>query len=151
VSLGELDKYYITLSNDINQKKEIKIAELTATPELRQQYLKLQDECYNESLEDFATNKSDLKKIVEDEEQLVQKHNPIFLNPEGGFFNAQFYAPSKNLFGMQITTLSANLLMIWLMTAGLGVILYYDGFKRFLDWIQYFFEMTFQKLKRKTN
>jgi ABC-type multidrug transport system ATPase subunit len=134
-ALAELDQYYINNYNIVNQKKESKIAELTATPALREQYLKLQDECYNESLEDFATNKNDLKKIVEYDEQLVQKQNPVFLTPTGGFFDAQFYAPSKNLFGMQITTLSANLLVIWVITIILAFVLFYDGLKKTLDGI----------------
>lgn len=134
-ALAELDQYYINNYNIVNQKKESKIAELTATPALREQYLKLQDECYNESLEDFATNKNDLKKIVEYNEQLVQKQNPVFLTPTGGFFDAQFYAPSKNLFGMQITTLSANLLVIWVITIILAFVLFYDGLKKTLDGI----------------
>lgn len=141
VTLAELDQYYINNYNAVNQKKEARIAELTATPELRDKYLKLQDACYNESLEDFATNKNDLKKIVEYDEQLVQKHNPIFLTPTGGFFDAHFYAPSKNLFGKQITTLSANMLVVWFMTLLLSVILFFDGMKKALDGISRFAEM----------
>jgi len=141
VTLAELDQYYINNYNAVNQKKEARIAELTATPELRDKYLKLQDACYNESLEDFATNKNDLKKIVEYDEQLVQKHNPIFLTPTGGFFDAHFYAPSKNLFGKQITTLSANMLVVWFMTLLLSVILFFDGMKKALDGISRFAEI----------
>ncbi|MBL0317249.1 MAG: ATP-binding cassette domain-containing protein [Flavobacteriales bacterium] len=134
-ALAELDQYYINNYNSVNQRKEGKIAELTATPELREKYLKLQDACYNESLEDFATNKNDLKKIVEYDQQLVQKHNPVFLTPTGGFFDAHFYAPSKNFFGKQITTLSANMLVIWFMTILMSVVLFYDGLKKLLDGI----------------
>ncbi len=136
VALNDLDQYYITNYNEVNQKRESKIAELTSTPESRKAFLKLQDDCFNESLEDFVTNKNDLKKIVEDEERLVQKHNPVFLTPNGGFFNAHFYAPSKTFFGKQITTLSANLFVIWLMTLLLGVILFYDGMKKGLDGLE---------------
>jgi len=133
VSLSELEQYYVSLYNKVNQERENKIAELTSTPELREAYLKKQDEYFNESLEDFATNKNDLKKIVEYREQLVQKQNPVFLSPTGGFFDAHFYAPSKVLFGKHITTLSANLLVIWLMTIALVVVLFYDGFKKLID------------------
>jgi ABC-type multidrug transport system ATPase subunit len=131
--LNVLDRYYVNIYNDANDRKEMLIAELTATPERRKEYLRSQDANYNESLEDFVTNKNDLKKIVESNGALIQKHNPIFLEPDGRFFNAHYYAPSKNLFGSRISTLSANILVIWLMTSALIVLLAYDGLKKFLD------------------
>jgi hypothetical protein len=109
------------------------VSDLTATPELRTAYLRLQDACYNESLEDFVTNKNDLKKIVEADGALIQKQNPVFLDPTGGLFNAHYYAPSKVLFGQRISTLSANVLVIWLMTTALAFLLAVDGLKKFLD------------------
>ena len=128
-----LDRYYVNNYNDVNDRKEMLVTELTITPELRASYLGLQDECYNESLEDFVTNKNDLKKIVEADGELIQKQNPVFLDPIGGFFNAHYYAPSKVLFGQRISTLSANVLVIWLMTAALAALLAFDGLKKFLD------------------
>jgi hypothetical protein len=130
-----LDRYYVNNYNDVNDQKEMLVTDLTATPELRTAYLRLQDECYNESLEDFVTNKNDLKKIVEADCVLIQKQNPIFLDPSGGFFNAHYYAPSKVIFGQRISTLSANVLVIWLMTSGLAVLLAFDGLKKILDFL----------------
>jgi ABC-type multidrug transport system ATPase subunit len=128
-----LDRYYVKNYNDVNDRKEMLVRELTATPEKRTAHLRLQDECYNESLEDFVTNKNDLKKIVEADGELIQKQNPVFLDPTGGFFNAHYYAPNKLLFGQRISTLSANVLVIWLMTAALAVLLAMDGLKKFLE------------------
>lgn len=147
--LSELERYYIRLYNQANQERETKIAQHTSTPEKRDEYLRKQDVHFNESLEDFATNKNDLKKIVEYNEQLVQKQNPVFLAPNGGFFDAHFYAPSKNLFGVSITTLSANLLIIWLMTIALIVVLFYDGLKKFLDGFGKLTDKLFIRLKLK--
>jgi hypothetical protein len=85
-----------------------------------------------------VTNKNDLKKIVEANGVLIQKQNPVFLDPNGGFFNAHYYAPSKVLFGQRISTLSANVLVIWIMTALLALLLAYDGLKKFLDFTERF-------------
>jgi hypothetical protein len=128
-----LDRYYVNNYNQVNDQKEMLVSDLTATPELRTAYLRLQDACYNESLEDFVTNKNDLKKIVEADGALIQKQNPVFLDPTGGLFNAHYYAPSKVLFGQRISTLSANVLVIWLMTTALAFLLAVDGLKKFLD------------------
>jgi ABC transport system ATP-binding/permease protein len=69
----------------------------------------------------------------------------VYLSPEGGFFDAHFYAPNKNLFGLRITTLSANIMMIWFLTILMVVLLYFDGLKKFLDKI----ENLFDKLKER--
>jgi hypothetical protein len=136
LALNELDNHYVRLYNAVNKEKEARITAMTATPELRDQYMKLQDDCYNESLEDFVTGKNDLKKIVEYEGELVQKQNLVFLAPiDKSFFGAHFYAPSKSFFGKQITTLSANVMVIWGMTIFLIIILFLDGFKRGLDFL----------------
>jgi ABC-type multidrug transport system ATPase subunit len=153
VLLSDLEKYYIDNYNRVNELKEQKIALLTATPELREQYLKRLDDYFNESLEDFATNKNDLKKIVEYDEQLVQKQNPIFLEPIGGFFDAHFYAPSKRLFGKAITTISANLIVIWGMTLLLVLVLYRDGFRKMLNFGEMLFKQPatlFNRIMRKS-
>lgn len=136
-TLAVLENYYIENHNKVNQKREKKIAELTATTEAQQEYLKSMDDYHNESLEDFVTSKNDLRKIVEYNGELVQKHNQIYLVPdaEKGFFGSQFYAPSKPVFGNQITTLSANVLMLWAMSLLMGLLLFADGLKKILDWL----------------
>jgi ABC-type multidrug transport system ATPase subunit len=128
-----LDRYYVNNYNSTNDQKEMLIAELTNTPEKRAAFLQLQDAHFNENLEEFVTNKNDLKKIVEANQELIQKQNPIYLDPEGGFFNAHYYAPSKQLLGKRISTLSANILVIWLMSLGLTIVLIFDGLRKFLE------------------
>lgn len=135
-ALMELEQFYIRAYNQANRKREDKITEMTKTPEDRENYLALQDAHFNESLDDFVTNKNDIKKIVEYENELIQKQNLIYLTPvDKGLLDAHFYAPSKNLFGKQITTLSANVMIIWTMTAILAIVLFLDGFKRIGDWL----------------
>ena len=134
-TLVMLDRYYVDNYNSTNDQKEMLIAELTATPEKRAAYLQQQDEHYNENLEEFVTNKNDLKKIVEANQELIQKQNPIYLDPEGGFFDAHYYAPSKQLLGKRISTLSGNILVIWLMSLGLTVLLVFDGLRKALDFL----------------
>lgn len=130
LALLEIEKFYIRAYNYANSQREEIITSLTKTPELRSSYLKLQDDNYNESLEDFVTNKNDIKKIVEYEGELVQKQNLIYLTPvDVGLFGAHFYAPTKPFFGRQLTTLSANIMVIWLMTIVLAIVLFFDGFR----------------------
>jgi hypothetical protein len=116
------------------KEKDKKKTLLSDTPEKRELYMKLEDDYSNESLRDFVTNSNELEKIVEYEGYLVQKNFPIYLSPvHKGFWDAQFYAPTKKLFGKQITTLSANLIVIWGMTLLLAIMLFFNGLKMIID------------------
>ena len=88
----------------------------------------------NHSLEDFATNSNTLNFITEDQTSLIQKKDPVYLDPyKKNYLGAHFYAPTKNLFGIKLDTFNANILVIWLMTIFLGITLYFDVLRKILD------------------
>ncbi len=83
----------------------------------------------------MVTNKNDVHVIVASDGELVQKNDPIYLEPvHSGFFGAQFYAPSKWLFGTRIPTLWANMLVLWGMSLLLCGALYLELFPRLMAW-----------------
>ena len=88
----------------------------------------------NQSLEDVVTNSNTLKFIDEDENSLIQKSDPIFLDPYTfRFLGAQFYSPTKYLGSIKLDTLYANIMVIWLMTILLVISLYYDLLRKLLE------------------
>lgn len=106
----------------------------------KDKYLALVNNHTNKSLTQFVTNKTDLSKLVEADGRLIQKADPIYLDPyDVGFFGAHFYAPRKRLFGSYISTFSGNLLVIWGMSLLLIVTLYFDLLKKLLDGIEKLF------------
>ena len=114
----------------------------------KEKYIELVDNNTNESLEQFATNKTDLTKLIEANGYLVQKSDPIYLDPyDKSFWNAHFYAPRKRIamFDTYVPTYWANIVVIWLMTIILIITLRFDMFKKLLDGI----EKLFSKLKFK--
>ena len=129
-SFGSLQQYYIdkynyaqTMRDNMDNHLE---NELNGRSELRA----LRNDHFNTKLEEFVINKNAIDKIVEYEGELVQKSNPIYLDPiHKSFFNAHFYAPTKRFFGKLITTFSANVMVLWLMTVLLIVVLWFDGLK----------------------
>lgn len=136
-SLQTLTHHYRTAYKDAERLKEARIAELTGTPEARRVYFDELDRFRNESLTDLVTNKNDVHVIVEYEGELIQKNNPIYLEPmRSGFFGAQFYAPSKWLFGMRLPTVAANVLVLWGMVLILGLTLYYEAFPKLMKLFQ---------------
>jgi len=86
----------------------------------------------NEDLEDYVAKSQDQAHFVAYKNRLVQKTELIYKDPDG-FFSAHYYAPTKVFFGQRISTLSANVIFIWLMTAGLSVLLAFDGLRKFLQ------------------
>lgn len=110
-------------------------------------YLDLVNLNTNKSLTQFVTNKTDLTKLVESNGRLIQKADPIYLDPyDVGFFSAHFYAPRKRIFGEYISTFTGNVLVIWGMTLLLTISLYFDLLKRFLDSIEKLFgKLSFGK------
>ncbi|MBK6831337.1 MAG: ATP-binding cassette domain-containing protein [Flavobacteriales bacterium] len=134
-SLQVLVDHYRTAYKEAERQKEQRIAALTSTPEQRGEYFALLDRYRNESLADVVTNKNDVHVIVAYDGELVQKNDPIYLEPaHSGFFGAQFYAPSKWLFGMRMPTLWANMLVLWGMSLLLCAALYAEIFPRFMAW-----------------
>ena len=132
-SLQVLVDHYRAAYKQAERLKEQRIAAMTATPELRLAYFDLLDHYRNESLTEVVTNKNDVHVIVAYEGELVQKSDPVYLEPvHSGFFGAQFYAPSKWLFGLRLPTLWANVLVLWGMALLLCATLYAEAFPRLM-------------------
>lgn len=135
-SLGVLTQHYRKVYKGSEAEKEKRIASMTATPELRSEYFKLLNDHRNESLADVVTNKNDVNVIVADEGELIQKNDPIYLEPtRSGFFGAHFYAPAKWIGGLRIPTLWANVLVLWGMCLLLAATLYAEVFPKLMKLI----------------
>tara|TARA_B100000900_G_scaffold403240_1_gene410086 strand:+ start:52 stop:1233 length:1182 start_codon:yes stop_codon:yes gene_type:complete len=90
-------------------------------------FQKFKKEYNNKSLEDFVTNANTLNFIDENEKSLIQKSDPVYLDPyDENFLISHFYAPTKKIFGFYLDTYVANLLVIWGMTLLLIITLYFD-------------------------
>ncbi|MEO7081595.1 MAG: ATP-binding cassette domain-containing protein, partial [Flavobacteriales bacterium] len=86
-TLNVLTQHYRNVYRDAERTKEERIAQMTATPDLKKAYFELLDRNRNESLADFVTNKNDVNLITESKGELVQKSDPVYVQPiEAGFF-----------------------------------------------------------------
>ena len=147
--LNVLMTHYRRVYKDAEREKEKIISKMTETPEMRTAYFALMDANKNESLEDHVTNKNDLNVIVEYKGELIQKSDPIYLNPyESNILTAHFYAPTKSTFGSRISTKWANVLVLWIMSLILAITLYFETFKRSMERIS---ELSSKLLKKKAD
>jgi ABC transport system ATP-binding/permease protein len=93
----------------------------------------LLDNYRNESLAEIVTNRNDVRVIVNSEGELVQKSDPIYLEPlRSGFFGAHFYAPRNGSGDLRLPTLWANILVLWGMSLLLMLALKQETFPKVL-------------------
>jgi ABC transport system ATP-binding/permease protein len=126
-----IKSYYIQYWLNANNKKDAITTKLES--EDRAKFLKLKNDYGNKSLEEFVTNSNETSRIIEFKGQLVQKMDPIFMDPHNKFIKAHFYAPVKNIFGQPFDTFYVNVIVLWLMTFLLYAALYFRLLKKLLD------------------
>ena len=132
-SLQIIKDFYIKMYNIFARLKNQKIAKFRNKENGKILFIEQRDNFQNESLNDLVKNKDELNKIIEFDEQLVQKSDPIYRDAKG--FRAHFFAPSKKLFGYSLDTFWVNILVILGMTFSLFISLYFDILKRTIDWL----------------
>ncbi|MBI4647939.1 MAG: ATP-binding cassette domain-containing protein [Bacteroidia bacterium] len=132
--IKKLTQYYSAIFNDANSKKETIINYLLQqNPE---EYYRLRDDYYNESVADIVKKVFEKNKILEYNGRLIQQVDPIYQDPETeNIFNfrSHFFAPRKNFFGQLIDTFWFNMIIIWLMTIILYITLYYEHLKKLIN------------------
>jgi ABC-type multidrug transport system ATPase subunit len=89
----------------------------------------------NERLEEFVTNSKSFTLFTEYKKKgdMIQKRGPIYQDPTHSFIKAHFYAPRKRIGNTFIDTIWINVMVIWVMTIGLYILLYYRVLKRILE------------------
>ena len=55
------------------------------------------------------------------------------MDPEFSFVKSHFYAPVKKVFGIEVDTLTMNVIVLWLTTGLLYLALYFRLLKKLLD------------------
>ncbi|MFW5962855.1 MAG: ATP-binding cassette domain-containing protein [Bacteroidota bacterium] len=129
-------RYYIRYYNKASSLKDGKLSELQKDSIERQQFLQLKRNHHNDKLAEFVKNSNEVNRILEYKNQLIQKIDPIFLEPDSYFLKAHFYAPRKQIFGKFYETFWVNLVVIWAMSLLLYFILYFRLLRRFLNYAE---------------
>jgi hypothetical protein len=141
-----LKRYYIKLYNKANSRKDSKISRMQSSSEERNELLALKRAHYNEKLADFVKNSNEINRIIEYQDQLIQKIDPVFKDPDSKFVKAHFYAPRKQVFGKFYETFWVNFVVIWVMSILLYIILYFRLLRKFLDFLEV--RVGFQLIKK---
>lgn len=117
-----LKKQYNKTFNEVSNQLDKEIAEMGD-----ENFQKSQNAFQNENLHDLVTNRSEVQKIIVTNDEILQKDDPIYIDPAGTrFLDAPFYTYKKYFFGIGISTFAANVIILWLMTIAMIITLYYD-------------------------
>jgi hypothetical protein len=131
-----LRKVYSNRHNAAQTKKDQVVQQLMTNLGSREAYDQYRYRHQNQSITDLVTNTSDLIRIAETDNQLVQKIYPIYQDPDPSHivdFKAQFYVPNKHFLNTNISTPWFNVLVIAAMIY-LGIVaLYFDWLRKLLD------------------
>jgi hypothetical protein len=84
---------------------------------------RLQQQNHNKALADWVLNSTEVNKYLETDKRVIQKLDPIYMNPEHNWGRAHFYAPVKRFNNQYVDTIWFNLAVIWLGSLGLFITL----------------------------
>ena len=125
-----LKQYYGIKLTKANEKLDSVRARLIKDLGSEEAYNALRMKYTNDAVGDMVQNNSEINRILEWRGKLVQKYYPIYFtdhrpaNPLD--FTANFYVPTKPLWGTVYDTLYFNIAVIWVFTLVLYVTLYYQ-------------------------
>jgi len=132
--LSELNLHYLELFTAANREKTNMIRNIMENK--KDLYYKWLDMYHNESVSDAVRKIFERKKIIEYNSRLIQKIDPVFLDPQPSSkidFRSHFFAPVKYMFGKKIDTFRFNMSFIWILTLMLYITLYYDFLRKLIN------------------
>ncbi len=95
--------------------------------------VKLRETTYNEELADLVLNRTVQKKVYDTPDRIIQKSDPVLMEPVSRNGRAHFYAPYKKIGNLRIGTLWFNMLYVWWMNTTFFIILYFDLLRKLLN------------------
>ncbi|MBO7462125.1 MAG: ATP-binding cassette domain-containing protein [Bacteroidales bacterium] len=96
----------------------------------------LQKDYYNDKLAELVLNKRAVKKFYyAPNHRLIQKKDPIFMEPVSDWGRAHFYAPCKIIKNHRIPTYFFNMTMLWMWTVMMFFILLWDFPRKVVNFV----------------
>ena len=133
--LDKVKLYYLGLASESGYKKDFEYSRLVdslgrdGVYEFKQKY-------YNTGLADLVLNKTEINKMIEVDDQLIQKKDPILMYPDSRFGRSHFYSPVKRIGNFYIDTFWFNLAVVWLGTGFLFLCLWSDVLRKVMNYIE---------------
>ncbi len=124
-------RYFAKLSNDLQMERQRIIKEIVKNKG-KAYFVNLKQQYFNDKLSEVVLNSNDLVNILNLDNKLIRKFQPIFQLPENKMGRAHFYSPVKRIGNYYVDTFWFNISVIWLMTIGLYIMLLRNIFSKLL-------------------
>lgn len=128
--LEKLRSYYNLRFNKADKGKQDVRRQFTRSDEDRAAFIELRSNYENEAIATLVKNTTTEHRILEHNNELIQKIYPIYHKHEFPTspldFRSQFFSSTKHFLGMYFDTLIFNIIVIWSMTILLIIALYYE-------------------------
>jgi len=99
-------------------------------------FVNFKQKYYNKDLADILLNRNEINKIYETHDALIQKKDPVFMNPTSNIGRAHFYAPIKIINQVKIETIWYNIFMMWVGCGILYLALYFDLLRKGIIYLE---------------
>jgi len=153
--LNLVNTVYIKIFNGKSDERDAVIHKLNTgkdgkpDQQRKADFVRKKDEYMNESLSDLVKNANEFNKILEQDGQLIQRADPVFLEPtHSNFGNSHFFAPRKKFFGRYFDTFWVNISVLWAMSIVMAITLYFDVLRKIIDGLGNLGERFGKKEKR---
>jgi len=113
-----------TRKDEVYNEVEVQVGGKSALLEFQNNYA-------NTSISNLVLNRNQLQKIIEIDDHLVQRMDPIFEKPDSKVGRAHMFAPIKRIGRLEIETYWFNLQVIWFMSLVAYLVLYFNLLQRF--------------------
>jgi energy-coupling factor transporter ATP-binding protein EcfA2 len=126
-SLSALRQAMTAQASVTSQERNGKVLELEQQLGGQQALVAFKRKYYSNAVAEVVLNQNDFEKIrISDDGHLVQLKDPIFREPSSRFGRAHLYSPHKILGGTKIKTIWFNIGVMWVGSALLYIMLYFD-------------------------
>lgn len=138
--IDQLETFYNRLYNSASRQRDsvLRIMQGSA-PEDRISFIELKQANFSTSLSHFARQTDAVERIVQCDDRLLQRYDPIFQLPPYRNLKAHFYAPYKRLGDSYLDTYWVNVGVLVLSVLLTYFLLYFRVLKRLLDWMNELF------------
>ncbi|MCH8902848.1 MAG: ATP-binding cassette domain-containing protein [Bacteroidetes bacterium] len=146
VYFDKLNDYFNAEFLAANNQIDLFNQKVQSTPEGRRLYDQLKDDHHNTFLAREVKNRNVEYAIIERNNELIQRLDPVYLDPKFISspidFRTHFYAPSKHFVGKLYDTYYFNILIIWIMSILLHIALYFKVMEKLMF---YFTQKDYRK------
>ena len=136
--LDSLSIIYNIRNNAASREKDRIYSELEKQLGSKNALLEMQNNYTNQSITNLALNRNQLYKIIDFQDHLIQRMDPVFKIPDSKIGRAHMYAPVKRIGNIEIDTYWFNLTVIWFTTILAYLVLYNDSLRRLVAALEAF-------------